>query len=1205
MGVVYEALDTERDAVVALKTLHGMSPDSIYALKREFRALADVSHPTLVQLYELFSEDDRWFFTMELVRGADLLTYVQATAAEPDAGVSAGDETVDRARPGTDTVRSIFAQLASGVRALHAAGRLHRDIKPSNAMVTGEGRVVLLDFGLARELSSDQIYESVEQGMIGTPAYMAPEQAFGGEVTEASDWYAVGVILYEALTGRLPFEGSVRDILIGKHQEDAPSPRALAPDAPDRLLVLVEGLLRRDPLARPTGQAVLAELIGTGAALRPEPAPAPKETTTLLGRDQELKKLEDALETVRGGQATTCLVHGSLGAGTTALIQQFIARVMAADPTLVALKGRCFERELVPFRVLDSAIDSLCRFMSKLPAAEVEALLPRDIEALTRVFPVMRRVRAIAAAPTRVRAGADPKEVRRRAFNALRELVARLADRRPLIVCIDGMQWADPDGAALLAHMLRPPDGPIALLVLGYRTEDAASAPVLAGLLDTLQSAKTPAVDVPIEALDPAQTRLLAEQLLGDEKALPEVLDALVGESGGNPALVGDIVAFLKAWPGLAATPAGVEQVRLDRVLEARLETLDADSKRLLGVVAIAGGPIRTTVATRAAALGTHGHAAIEALRASGLIRATGSRDQVVLAHEGLRDTLVGQTDVATRHRDLAVALEVLDDVDPEIIAYHLERAGLEKRSAVYLVAAADRAVSGLAFNRAAGLFTRAIALTEDETARTALVIKLGEALSASGRGSEAARAFLDAVAGSTESEGLELTRRAAEQYLRAGHVDKGLESLDRVLEDVHMRLAETPGRALASLLWRRFQLKVRGLGFIARPAEQITDDERRRLDACWTVTVGLGVIDNIRAADFQTRHLLYALGSGDTSRICRAVASEAGFSSTQGTPNTARTAMLLNRAQTMAGESGDEYLQAYGLVIAGIAAYMEGRWAAALRLCREAEAALLENCSGVAWELGSARMTALWSLAYLGEMSELSRRVPELVRDAHDRGDMYVSTSVQTGLPNLVWLVRDKPERARAELENAIKRWSRRGFHTQHYWDLLAETQIDLYRGEGMTALKRLDETWRPLKRSALLRVQTVRVESLYLRGRAAIRAAMADKSQSTALLGRAKADASKLGRERAAWASALATLLTGCVNAAEGRTSEAVARLETAALQCEATSMVLYARVADRARGRLLGGDEGRALVTATDDWLRDQTIRDPERFAAMLAP
>src|SRR5438552_6828800 len=237
MGVVYEAHDREMDKVVALKTLTRAEAAHIYRFKREFRTLADVSHPNLVALYELTSEGRHWFFTMELVKGVTFIQYIRPET--DDSFIDSLDNTLPRGAPRlpadahseADTelfdsshvslesgemgpfdesstlatsnyrldesrLRSALRQLAEGVNRLHEMGKLHRDIKPSNVLVTGPGRVVLLDFGLVEDINPE-LHETL---LAGTPDYMSPEQGAQTRISKASDWYRVGVILNTAVS---------------------------------------------------------------------------------------------------------------------------------------------------------------------------------------------------------------------------------------------------------------------------------------------------------------------------------------------------------------------------------------------------------------------------------------------------------------------------------------------------------------------------------------------------------------------------------------------------------------------------------------------------------------------------------------------------------------------------------------------------------------------------------------------------------------------------------------------------------------------------------------------------------------------------------------------------------------------------------------------------------------------------------------------
>ena len=191
MGEVFEArrLDGQE---VALKTLTEVSATNLYRFKREFRALADVEHPNLVRLYELGATSNGLaFFTMERVHGQPFVDWVRE-------GLEEG-EPPDFAR-----LESALLQLVQGVHALHELGCVHRDLKPSNVLVTPEGRVVILDFGLLSEYGAPEFGITRQGQAMGTPTHMAPEQAMAERTGPPADYYAIGVMLYTCITGNLP-----------------------------------------------------------------------------------------------------------------------------------------------------------------------------------------------------------------------------------------------------------------------------------------------------------------------------------------------------------------------------------------------------------------------------------------------------------------------------------------------------------------------------------------------------------------------------------------------------------------------------------------------------------------------------------------------------------------------------------------------------------------------------------------------------------------------------------------------------------------------------------------------------------------------------------------------------------------------------------------------------------------------------------------
>ncbi|MBL9019544.1 MAG: protein kinase, partial [Myxococcales bacterium] len=445
MGIVYEAVDRESGETVALKTLRNVDGPAILLLKQEFRTLAGLHHPNLIQLGALFESRGDWFFTMELIEGVSLMEWLRA-----------GDE---------QRLRDALVQLVTGLGVLHDAGRVHRDIKPSNVLVTG-ARVVLVDFGLATRHDSDDL-SMRDAETVGTPAYMAPEQASSRPTGPEADFYALGVILYEALTGQLPIDGHALEVMLEKQKRVPPAPSTIADGVPPDLDALCRDLLQIDPAARPARGEILRRL-GAPARRGSQPAVAqgtlltPIPRQTFVGRETELAVLRDALAECDSGATVNLLIEGESGMGKSALAEHFVAGLDRRD--IVVLRGRCYERESVPYKGVDGVIDSLSRFLARLPDKAAAALLPFHVNLLSEVFPVLKGVRTIVEQPP-VAHVPDPKEERRRVFAAVRELLARIGARYPLVLLIDDLHWADEDSLALLDMVVRGPDAPCLMLV--------------------------------------------------------------------------------------------------------------------------------------------------------------------------------------------------------------------------------------------------------------------------------------------------------------------------------------------------------------------------------------------------------------------------------------------------------------------------------------------------------------------------------------------------------------------------------------------------------------------------------------------------------------------------------------------------------------------------------------------------------------------
>jgi hypothetical protein len=289
--------------------------------------------------------------------------------------------------------------------------------------------------------------------------------------------------------------------------------------------------------------------------------------------------------------------------------------------------------------------------------------------------------------------------------------------------------------------------------------------------------------------------------------------------------------------------------------------------------------------------------------------------------------------------------------------------------------------------------------------------------------------------------------------------------------------------------------------------------------------------------------------------------------------------------------------------MIKGVVAALAGNWRSALLCCNQAETIFRGSCTGAVWELDTTHRFLLRVLVYMGEIGELTRRLPLLLKEAEERDDLYAVINIGLMAGTFVWLAADDPQRAHDAAAANIARWSRQGFHVQHMDHMYDEAQIDLYRGEGRLAWDRLNDRWPQVAESHFYRVQQVRVYMGVLRARTALAAAAsADKPEP--FLQAAEQGGRLLNKEGAPWSRALAQLVHAGA-ATVRRAPHAAQLLRDAAAALDAIDMPLDAAAARYLQGRLVGGAEGAILVAQAESWMKEQSIHNPPRMAAMLAP
>ena len=1197
MGVVYRAHDRESSLPVALKTMSYMEPSALLRFKNEFRALADISHPNVVQLYELVSEGDHWFFTMELLDGVDFMRWVRH-------GSGCDIERLRRA----------LCQLTQGVLAIHAASKLHRDIKPSNVRVTTEGRVVLLDFGVVLDLASASDRPRLEDPILGTPAYMAPEQARGAAPGMSGDWYAMGVMIYEALTGRRPFERSPRDVLFDRQGTRALRPSALVDGVPPDLEALCLDLLHPDAKRRPRGEEVLARLTraeGRESRSVPPAALNARPQRPFVGRRQQLELLEQALQASAGGEPVVVLIAGRSGMGKTVLAQRFLDRVAEQQGALV-LSGRCFEREALPFKGMDSVVDELSRYLTRSLPRQVGGALPADLHYLARVFPVLHAVPSVADLASPAREIAEPIELRKRAFAALKELLFALSANTRLIVHIDDVQWSDIDSLVLLEELLRPPNAPALLLLCGYREEVRLTSPILVELraMLTRLGSRIDVRELSLAQLSHEEAVELAQLSLTSGGGQPSQLArAIALESQGVPIFVSELAEWQlgrKDRPDAADdSPLGVS---LEQVIQRRVADLPADAASLLRVLAVANGPVPYGVAEQAARV-PRSDALRARLRATRLVRTSRAEGQELVEtyHARVTESVVATLSAETRrdlHGALGQALEASGTADPEALVEQYLAAGNTDRARLHVLDAAQAAEDGLAFLRAGRLYRMALEIGVPRP-RHELLTRVGDALVNAGRSADAADAYHHAARAAPSEQAIELSRRAAEHYLKGGRDLDGLSELRAVLHAVGMKYPESTSAAVTSLLYHRARLRLRGLSFEQTALARCKKKDLIRVDVAFSATAGLTMVDVVRGAAFGAQQLQLALAVGEPIRICRALAFEASNAAAVGARSRERIERLVRTAESLALRSQDPHGSALAKIAGGLVHAFSGEWRAAQRMLDEAEVILRERCRAVTWELTNAQAWSCNSLILCGDLPAASARVPALIREAQERSDRYALMHLIYPACITALVANDVETGFRVATDDSSFRSCEPGRFTAGHWGRLISTQsVHRYRGEGRRARRFVQEQWPGLVSSQFLRVHLMRVFSEFERALCCI-AALDEGETSRELVRQAEQSLKRVRRDSPVYAVPMADFAAGCLAAAQGDPARALTAFERAASGLAAVDMGYLALCARKRCAELLGGDSGRTLSRKCSEDFAELGVVDIDACLTMSAP
>ncbi|HEX9564997.1 MAG TPA: AAA family ATPase, partial [Gemmatimonadaceae bacterium] len=760
MGQVYRATDTRLEREVALKVLPpGMTADEgrLARFQREARALASLNHPNIVTIYSVEECEGSHFITMELVDGRTL------------------DALIPRDGMGFESFLSIALPLADSVAAAHDAGLTHRDLKPQNVMVAGDGRIKVLDFGLAKftdaptpdlalagvtdasaaptsEDLSTTLLGTQEGQIVGTIPYLPPEQIDGKTADTRSDVYALGVMLYEMATGRRPF---VRDsvlALIAAIVREQPVPVAtLAPALPAEVHAVINRCLAKEPTARfPHAGALFQALL----ELSPKTVARELATTPtsggfwrsglstpvgrtrrsgppLVGREAEFANLAELLDQAGAGTGSLVLLGGEPGVGKTRLCEELVRE--GGDRYMLTLSGHCHEESTAPYGPFVEIFEQMLRVV---PDEDLRDIVGDDAVELSRLVPKVRRLVDGLPEP----APLEPDQQRRALFAAIADVLRRLAAHQPLVLLLDDLHWGDDASIGLLEH-IAPQLAGLPILCLGtYRNVEAdIGKPFEQGMGILVRQRRT--LLLPVRCL----TREAVGQLLlsvANSEPPGVLVDAVFNETGGNPFFVGELFQHLSEdgqlfdeggrWKrdldlDTLAVPEGVR-----RVIGRRLDRMSQSTQAMLGTAAVMGRHFELRLVEAMGALPDEDflNAVEEAERARLISAIRGSRQpRYSFTHELIRSALLAGISLPRRQRLHAKAAKVMESAygvalpghAPEM-AYHLYEAGPtgdDAQAIHFLSLASDQAIATGALQTGLDSIARALSIAQPDDGRT------------------------------------------------------------------------------------------------------------------------------------------------------------------------------------------------------------------------------------------------------------------------------------------------------------------------------------------------------------------------------------------------------------------------------------------------------------------------------------------------------
>lgn len=1099
-GKVFAAWDHVRSRMVAIKVLKDTRPDSLLQFKQEFRALNELRHRNLVRFLKLGRADDLWFIVMELIEGAPITTSQRHDTIDTEQRRQALITTrTDIADPvdatelhhpllkeillpidgpvtplfSVEELRDRLIQLCEGLLTLHRFGIIHCDLKPSNVMMTHDGRVVILDFGVAKYTMHLGAHFQRSEAYAGTRPYMAPEVSIIARATPGLDWYALGMILAELLTGH--------------------APTALAAMPYERLLelfryagtklhpsyasfyALAGQLLHPDPSQRANHTNIL-ELCSPARAAEID-AMAQGRAYLFVGRDEELDELRQALDQFLSGKPVTLIVEGQAGIGKSTLCGEFLRQITLEGNAPYILLARCKNDELLGFRAFDELVDGLAAIMRSMTHEELEPLLPLCTPALVSLFPTL-----LPFARDQEHAHkASPED----ALYALQALLGRIAERRKIIIWVEDVHQADRDSHRWIARIFEPGERPNVLLLLSKRPTHTAAVDHVD--IDTLGYA------VPVMRLEPldrstarhALRQWLKPELRDDE----QLIQTLLSMGRGHPHMLQELSRYAHRVKEFDTAPT------LASLLAERISALP--HPHFLTLYAIArsfDAPNRKLLQHVTELSLSDVDQALEELEHRSLIRqaATAEDEHFELAHATIHEclddlcTIEQRQRIHTRYADAGIQ-GLFRPMRPASIVAHLVRAEKQIEAQSYaldLAAAADR--TG-AYETAAQMYDLLMQVAREQGRRISpsLRARAVECQLRTGRLLDAANLLVELAMEAPPEKARALRRRSAEAYILSGHIAEGnRQSTLAHNEKEKGRFRMLPQALRVAILRHRLERRLENFDPARTTHEALDESSEARMNAYRMSGIDIGMIDAVSAYEFSMRELDFALDTNRAAPIVRALAGFTAFASIDVHDEESPGLKWLKLAHRMSEDIDDLETREWVKICSAAVDYHRGDYRGAWKKITESYVWMTTHASHQSMMLSYLEMHRLFCTVLLGATNGLRTAYYGQIVEARARNNRLMEANV-TLAGFLTWLIDDAPEPGRAALRRAQIQTPRKGYQLYDYLHHRSLVELCLYSelhheiDAHIAHFRRFE--WTLLSRS----IEMIRHEGRVMRGR------------------------------------------------------------------------------------------------------------------------